>query len=79
MSPVFPVVFEVAALRFLPIPSLAAVVAHALTPQSWSPVSEGDLSFSTKAVDNASLVLVGSWNSSHSMLLISVIYGCHTD
>ena len=40
MSPVFPVVFEVAALGLLPVPSLAAVVAHALTPQSWSVVSE---------------------------------------
>ena len=47
MSPVFPVVFEVTALGFLPVPSLGAVVAHALTPQSWSVVSEFDLSFST--------------------------------
>ena len=73
MSPVFPVVFEVAALGFLPVPSLTAIVAHAFTPYSWSGVSEGDLSLPTKAVNNASLVLLGSWNGSHSILLVSVV------
>ena len=79
MSPVFPVVFEVAALGLLPVPSLAAVVAHTLTPQSWSVVSECDLSLTAKAVDNTSLVLVGSWNGSHSILLVGVVNRCDTE
>jgi hypothetical protein len=74
----FPVVFKVAALGFLPVPSLAAVIAHALASQSWGVVSEGELGLPTEAVNNASLVLVGCRNSSDSMLLVSVVNRSHT-
>ena len=63
------IVFEDTALGLLPVPSLVAVVAHALGSQSWSPVSEGDLRLPTEAVDNTSLILGGSGNWSDSLRL----------
>ena len=68
-SPASIIITKVATLRLLPIPSLFAIIAHALAFESWNGISHLDFCFTTDALDDTSLVLVSLGNFSRFALL----------
>ena len=70
-SPASVIITKVATLRLLPIPSLFAIIAHALAFEPWNRISHLDFCFTTDALDDTSLLLVSLGNLSRFALFRS--------
>ena len=68
-SPASVIIAKVATLGLLPIPSLFAIIAHALAFEPWDGISHLNFCFTTDALDDTSLFLVSFGNFSRFALL----------
>ena len=68
-SPASVIIAKVATLGLLPVPSLFAIIAHALAFEPWDGISHLNFCFTTDALDDTSLVLISFGNLSCFALL----------